>query len=179
MCAQNYPLIQISKVGKRWQCCNPDMCGHQLNLASQPIPAAGIAAFCNFSMRSHLCDPTETSSCSSLSWVWHVLRAFSLSFAKITGLSYLHGTLGEIIFMPSLSLGAQAQQNQSPNREQKHTNDLLVSSRFCTRMDCPINLRGIFCWDARLSFYDIAISPTHVASPLNFPFWLLHRYASY
>lgn len=169
----------MSTVGKWWKPCCPDVCGDQLSLTSEPSPAVGISAFCNFSLGSHLCNPTDNSSCSSLSWIWQVVRAFSLSFAKITGLSYLHDTLGERIFMPSLSLGAQTQQNQSLDREQKHTNDLLVFSWFCAGMDCLISLQCIFYWDARISFYDIRLHQPRHSTSLNFPIWLLHGHASY
>lgn len=151
----------MSKVGKRWKPGYPDVWGDQLSLASQSVPAVGVSVFYNFSLCSHLCNLTETSSCSSLFWVWQAFRAFSLSFAKVTGLSYLHDTLGERIIMPSLKRGAQTQQNQSLNRKQKHTNDLLVFSWFWTGIDYPISLQCIFCWDAIFIFYDIVTSPRH------------------
>lgn len=145
----------------------------------QRIPAVGISAFWNISLGPHLCHPTETPSCSNLPWVWHVFRAFSLSSAQITGLCYLHDTSGEIIVMPSVSLGAQTQWNQSLNGEQRHTNGLLVFSWFCARMDCPVCPQCIFYWDIRFSFSDRVPWLTHLTSPLNFSIWLLYQHASY
>lgn len=167
----------MSKVGKWWKPCYPDVCADQLSLASQPIPEVDISGSCNFSLCSHLCNSTETSSCSSLSCIWQIFRAPSLSFAKITGLRYLHDTLGKGIFMSSLSLGAKIQQNWPLNGEQKHTNDLSVFSWFCAGMHCSTRLQYIFYWDTRFSFYDIVTSLRNSTS-LNLPMWHLHQHAS-